>query len=983
MLATPTSRPRPPAKRRQRTASSIALEASTNEAPSERRRLDSITTTSSSSPPPAYASSVGLMSDASPNNELIVMPNEFPETLLGSPVPSSFRFAPLEPMPGQEWIDEKSREELAELLVKAEDIIKERENELGMAATIAKTLYESNINLKTKHEAFIKRLPLSATSSPQHSRHQSYHYPPFASPGPVSAISRSTSLSSTHSQHSVHVYEASPSPSPSASPSPAAAPPFYRRHARQVSMSTGEISLLADQNAELMDKLQQLESESSSADQAGRRELKRLENEISSLREALEKTQAKSQELEEKTKGLDRGIDRAVEDAWKRKRDRETRIQALKSAGRSGESSPSSSRVRDFAPRGSMLGHHPFPRSSSGFAEFEDEEDELVDEDETLTNDKAPAFLSQQQQPQLEQDIIKKLLMKVHELEETNTRILKQQQETATQLQAVQRDTEQMNKVYDTLGDSQDIEIEVDEEDCMDLAAFSSNAMRFRDASSTHTPSRSFGKGRHWRPATEDNNYLQPSAHTLERHRSSYSLGSGGLASPALSTLSFLSSPQVDNHDLSPIGPVRTLDAELGNHFGGGGSWGGDSRAGFSHIHTQSLANISQWSGVFSPSPVADPPLPNTFSSVPVVIEPSPLPTPPPATQHLAPHTPEKDGSRLRPSASGSSLRSNSQDGQLHPGTKSPRQVFISQRIRDRRARWEDERFGSISSISSSVWDGPGAAGTRPDPVFVAPASSSLRPKATKKRSASQLRRTLATAKPSGSGTNTPMGTLNLSQPKVPRRITSIVGSLVTQFDGAASSVLDVPRVRNNQRHASPDADSGYEESDEGGDYYDEDGVSDVGLGDSSFETTDYGEEGETEDGDSDDEDDEDDEIDEEADPRTPQIAEENALQLQMSTKPSPRVTFLSSPGTRGSASPKSNNGHQRAASASGTGAVGKGGKWGNILLELWLWLQFAVIIFVFLFAMAKRGPKAVLAEQEGAAGRRTRKTSLHAKRLH
>lgn len=69
------------------------------------------------------------MSDSSsPKNELIVVPSEFPETLLGSPVPSSFRFATLEPMPGQEWIDEKSREELAELLVKAEDIIKEREN---------------------------------------------------------------------------------------------------------------------------------------------------------------------------------------------------------------------------------------------------------------------------------------------------------------------------------------------------------------------------------------------------------------------------------------------------------------------------------------------------------------------------------------------------------------------------------------------------------------------------------------------------------------------------------------------------------------------------------------------------------------------------------------------------------------------------------------------------------------------------------------
>lgn len=69
-----------------------------------------------------------------------------------------------------------------------------------------------------------------------------------------------------------------------------------------MSMSTADISLLADQNAELLHKLEKLESESTTADQAGRRELKRLEKEIMVLREALEKTQAKSEELEEKTK---------------------------------------------------------------------------------------------------------------------------------------------------------------------------------------------------------------------------------------------------------------------------------------------------------------------------------------------------------------------------------------------------------------------------------------------------------------------------------------------------------------------------------------------------------------------------------------------------------------------------------------------------------------------------------------------------------
>lgn len=88
--------------------------------------------TSSASPPPAYASALG---EPTANNELVV-PDDFPETLLGSPVPTSFRFAPLEPRNGQEWIDEKSREELAELLVKAEDIIKERENGMSLLSLL-------------------------------------------------------------------------------------------------------------------------------------------------------------------------------------------------------------------------------------------------------------------------------------------------------------------------------------------------------------------------------------------------------------------------------------------------------------------------------------------------------------------------------------------------------------------------------------------------------------------------------------------------------------------------------------------------------------------------------------------------------------------------------------------------------------------------------------------------------------------------------
>ncbi|EIN10956.1 hypothetical protein PUNSTDRAFT_125565 [Punctularia strigosozonata HHB-11173 SS5] len=48
-----------------------------------------------------------------------------------------------------------------------------------------------------------------------------------------------------------------------------------------------------------------------------------------------------------------------------------------------------------------------------------------------------------------------------------------------------------------------------------------------------------------------------------------------------------------------------------------------------------------------------------------------------------------------------------------------------------------------------------------------------------------------------------------------------------------------------------------------------------------------------------------------------------------------------------------------------------------QVVLELWLWLQFVIIIVVFLWAMAKRGPRSVLADAE----KRRRTTSLTAQK--
>lgn len=101
-----TPRPRPPAKVRRSTSKPVT-----------------------STPPPSYAAAFSYTPAGEPH----------PNTLLGSPLPATLQRVLWEkdsPAPAlssatdddMEWMNEKSREELSELLVKADDLIKEREN---------------------------------------------------------------------------------------------------------------------------------------------------------------------------------------------------------------------------------------------------------------------------------------------------------------------------------------------------------------------------------------------------------------------------------------------------------------------------------------------------------------------------------------------------------------------------------------------------------------------------------------------------------------------------------------------------------------------------------------------------------------------------------------------------------------------------------------------------------------------------------------
>lgn len=108
-----TPRPRPPAKIRR--SSALVQAAST--------------------PPPSYAAAFTLTPDGKPGVK---------NSLLGSPMAATFQRVgwdderQLSPTMEEdlEWMNEKSREELSELLVKADGLIKERENGLSRSVSM-------------------------------------------------------------------------------------------------------------------------------------------------------------------------------------------------------------------------------------------------------------------------------------------------------------------------------------------------------------------------------------------------------------------------------------------------------------------------------------------------------------------------------------------------------------------------------------------------------------------------------------------------------------------------------------------------------------------------------------------------------------------------------------------------------------------------------------------------------------------------------
>lgn len=585
-----------------------------------------------------------------------------------------------------DWLNEKSREELSDLLLKADGLIKQRETELDRTTSLCKSLYDDNVSLKSKHQDLFACFPGSlspaASSSPSPISLQSPHLY-------TNSISRSTFTQPSKSD----LYSTPQTDLP-------------RRRVRKVSVRLDDISLLADQNDELLQKIERLETEAASADLSGRRMLRRLENEILQLREDLEKTRAWSQEFEEKAERM-----APIEAAWRRKLEQEAKVEI--SQPKPDTSEEVEEEIRDFAPGGILSGPStssipdvtPLPESTPEMMALAC--NPVIDpslihsatvDSATQAQPEAPRVLIE---PELA--IVSQLLAKILELEEANLRITRQQSETATKLIAVQRETENMSKVYESLNDSK-LEF---------MEGFDTTPEKPRTTDDSTIRFKSFRKSLEWdgrRPFTDDSFLNMAGTHKSRKsvmglfespdipaetsspykskglttpfktssphHQHSWSTESN-VHSPTLSSVHFSSSacstPPQGSETLSPS-PFfeETLQNELGSQFGD--DWG--LNTGFHHLRSSSIYDLSQISSPPSPSLI-----PHNFSSL-----------------YSADLGVDRELQTPFPSMKGGSILQltleppdkNEDEG---PALRRKRSRLMSQTIRSRTTRWVNGRF--------------------------------------------------------------------------------------------------------------------------------------------------------------------------------------------------------------------------------------------------------------------------------------------------
>jgi hypothetical protein len=299
-----------------------------------------------------------------------------------------------------------------------------------MTSELSKNLYHSNITLEKKHKALLARLPTASSMTP-----------------------RTTPSSS-------------PAPTPEYQPSPLPHHKAYRT--RRISVSPSDLALLADQNAELLQKLENLEQESEQTDLAGRRRLGKLEKEIYVLREELDQYRTRNDALQSQA-------ERGDEEAKRRKQEWNERVRAHRSAnsGNSWAFSEAGGNVRDFAPSSRpapllAIAKPALPTApdTASLTPSQAGSDSCADASrfETFTFPARPSRSASPVPHTGESALVAQLVYKVRELELTNEQILEIQRDTSTKLHEAQIEAEGIRRLYAFLDERADVELEVVED---------------------------------------------------------------------------------------------------------------------------------------------------------------------------------------------------------------------------------------------------------------------------------------------------------------------------------------------------------------------------------------------------------------------------------------------------------------------------------------------------------------------------------------
>lgn len=319
----------------------------------------------------------------------------------------------------EQYLRDKSKEELEKLLIKAEAVIRARENELGVAAAVGKQLLETNLSLRQRHASILARTSPMA---------------PIGDAGPPHTLTEDLTT---------------PPRSPIISPTllhPARTP--NQIHTRRLSTSPSQLAILSSQNEDLIQALAKLQDDTSAANLEGKQKLRKLEKEIAGLRTELEHSHQMNDELKER---IDKVQTEHEQKKDAQKQEREAKILERRLAATHVNESPS---FPNFAPTSNT----PTPKKATSGARVSDERPNLVSFPSSDGEEITPPVASG---PSKELVILEKLLAKIEELENANREIIKRHQETDSRLRAVTTQSDALQRVYENLEE----EIDADDED--------------------------------------------------------------------------------------------------------------------------------------------------------------------------------------------------------------------------------------------------------------------------------------------------------------------------------------------------------------------------------------------------------------------------------------------------------------------------------------------------------------------------------------